>query len=99
MRKPREFAQTARELAETVIAERNSSLSDAGLRLTVDLKHWSEPSWKDFELEVALWRDNALVGFFEDFVVKNGSPVASLTELRKWLEEGIDEIIQESQWQ
>jgi hypothetical protein len=59
----------------------------------VEVKRWTTD---DSELRVAFWRGNAFVDVVEDFIVQDGTPVASVTEFRQWLEHSIDTIIEEN---
>jgi uncharacterized protein YheU (UPF0270 family) len=47
------------------------------------------------ELCIELWHENELADFFEDFVVREGRRVATLDELRRWLEQNVDDVLRE----
>jgi hypothetical protein len=90
------FDEAVRELADAVVAEHTRALADAGLRTTVEVRRWAENDAANSELRVAFWRGNAFIDVLEDFIVRDGRPVASLDELRDWLNAGVEAILQET---
>ncbi|HEX5927303.1 MAG TPA: hypothetical protein VFY45_26035 [Baekduia sp.] len=91
------LCETVRELAVAVIAERRAALTDAGLRTTIEVERWTAKDGSESsELRVAFWRDNAFIDIVEDFIVQDGTPVASLDGLRQWLERSVNAIMEEN---
>jgi hypothetical protein len=88
--------EAVRELAHTVLGERQSALSAAGLRATVEVSAWSKDDRSNSELRVTFWREDAFVDVVEDFIIKEGKPAASLGDFKRWLEQQVDTIVKEN---
>ncbi len=89
------FHKTVRDVAREVLIDRQSALNDRGLRSRVELRRQFSDERESSELCIEFWRENALVDLFEDFVVRDGCPVATSDELRRWLEENVDAVLRE----
>jgi hypothetical protein len=88
---------TARDTAHAVLADRRSALVEAGLRARIELERHFEDgreSWS--EIRVDFWRGDAFVDVLETFLVREGEAVVTPEELKAWLEEHIDAILEEN---
>jgi hypothetical protein len=93
MTKERAYEQSAADVASAVVGERHAALAAEDLTAEVEIQRWSEGN---AELRVSFRRGGTLVDVLEDFVVKEGRPVSDLGELRRWVNDAIDEVIAES---
>jgi hypothetical protein len=89
----RTHTDTARGIAETVLADRADRLAAAGVRAEIEVKRWGEGAGAQAELSISLWRGTAFVDLLEDFIIRDGSPTASPDELREWVATGVDEML------
>jgi len=62
----------------------------------VEVKRWSSDDRENSEIRIAFWRQNSFVDFFEGFIVRDGKPLASLSEFKGWLEREVDAILDEN---
>ena len=86
----------ARDIAQEALVERRAALVDRGLRWTVDIRRWFKDGRESSEICIQFYRDDSLVDFLEDFIVQDGEPVASTDELKQWLEQSIDAVLEEN---
>lgn len=93
---PSKLVDAVRGLVDRALSERSSALSARGLRATVEVKRWSTEDRENSEIRVAFWRRNSFVDFFEGFIVREGRPLASLSEFKQWLEREMDTILDEA---
>jgi|SRR5829696_7275738 len=87
---------TARDAAQAVLSERQEVLSALRLEAKVEISRWLDGDRENAEIRISFWRGPAFVDVVEDFVIRDGQPTASPQELREWLEESIDEVLEAS---
>jgi hypothetical protein len=87
-----EFSGAVRELAAAVGEAHADRLENAGLRVTTENRRWADGGE---ELRVVFWRGDRLVDVLEDFILRDGRPVASLEEFETWLRRGFDTALRD----
>jgi hypothetical protein len=85
------------EVAHSCLSTHRAALDALGLRTDVQTERREEGERRGSEIRIAFWREENLIDVIEDFVFRDGQPTASREELRRWLEDGIREVLESGQ--